>query len=231
MYKRLTGLKIRKALELNLSMEEIFQIETSEDGDKAAKEIYEEDVTHSSELENVDEIFPEGTYMINYSSTKEEIQLTTNLKAYVYDFYVASKEEILGHGDFNIVSEKCKEVTFLNTEKLDYFEFLLNLMEAHKFLGKFNRESFKRKFIGIGSFKIEEYAINHMVVELSDLHMLDFYVQDSNLISTINNILSADYEKDIMEQKEYFTDEEYYFLLETVKKHKKILNQSLIDFK
>ena len=229
MLNRLSGLKVRKAIELNLSIEDIFQIKTEEEGDKAAKEIYQEDISHSSEIENVNEIFPENENIIYYCSPKETFQLNTNLRAYVYDYYIARKEEIKGDIEFKINSEKSKEVIFLNTEKIDYFEFLLNLLEAHRFLGKFNKEIFKRKFAGIGDFKMEDYALNHVVVEISDLHMLDFYIEDSNLVSTISNILSANYEKDILEQKEYFSEEEYEIMLETVKKHKKILSEANLN--
>lgn len=229
MLNRLSGIKIRKAIELNLSIEDIFQIDTKEEGDKAAKEIYQDDISHSSEIENLDEIFLENENILYYYSPKEEFQLTTNLKAYVYDCYIANKEEVKSSNDFKINSEKSKEIFFLNTEKIDYFEFLLNLLEAHKFLGKFNKSNFKKRFYGIGDFKMEEYALNHIVVEMSDLNMLDFYIEDSNLVSTISNILSANYEKDILEQKEYFSNEEYESLLETVKKHKKILSEANLN--
>ena len=79
---------------------------------------------------------------------------------------------------------------------------------------------------------MEEYAISHLMVGFSELHLLDFFIKDSNLISTITNIISAEYEKDILEQKEYFTEEEFEVLMQTVNKHKKILSgrNSGLDF-
>jgi hypothetical protein len=224
MYKRLSGFNIRKAMELEISIEDIFQITTEEEGDKAAKEIYIDDITHSSEIDNIDDIFKNNQNIIFYYSPKEEIIINENLKAYIYDFYVASIESEEGAGDSRILSEKSKEIMFLNTKVLEHYEFVENVMAAQRFLGKFEQAIFKRKFIGIGGFQIEEYALNHLMVQFSEIHLLDFFIKDSNIISTITNIISAEYEKDIIEQKEYFTDEEFQVLMQTVRKHRKILN-------
>ena len=226
MYKRLSGFNIRKAMELDISVEDIFQISTEKEGDIAAKEIYQDDITHSSEIENIDDVFSNHENIIYYYSEKEEVQINESLKAYIYDFYVASKDGDALSGDFQIISEKSKEIMFLNTEVIDYFEFMRNVMDAQKFLGKFESAIFKRKFVGIGSFQIEDYALNHVIIGFSELHLLDFFIKDSNLISTISSIVSADYEKDILEQKEYFTEEEFEKLMYTVKKHKKLINKT-----
>lgn len=226
MYKRLSGFNIRKAIELEISVEDIFQITKDEEGDIAAKEMYQDDITHSSEIENIDDIFPNHQNIIFYYSKKEEVQINESLKAYTYDFYVASKDSDELSGDFEIITEKSKEVMFLNTEIVDYFQFIANVMAAQKYLGIFDSAIFKRKFVGIGSFSIEDYALNHIMIGFSELHLLDFFIKDSNLISTISSIISADYEKDILEQKEYFTEEEFESLMQTVKRHKKMINKS-----
>lgn len=224
MYKRLSGFNIRKAMELEISVEDIFQITTEEEGDKAAKEIYIDDITHSSEIDNIDEVFSNNQSIIFYYSPKEEVQINETLRAYIYDFYVASKDSDELSGDFRILSEKSKEIMFLNTEVLSHDQFVENVMTAQRYLGKFEQAIFKRKFVGIGNFQMEEYAISHLMVGFSEIHLLDFFVKDSNLISTITNIISAEYEKDILEQKEYFTEEEFEVLMHTVKKHKRILS-------
>ena len=70
MYKRLSGFNIRKAMELEISVEDIFQITTEEEGDKAAREIYIDDITHSSEIDNIDDIFKENQNIIFYAQIK-----------------------------------------------------------------------------------------------------------------------------------------------------------------
>lgn len=232
MYKRLSGFNIRKAMELEISIEDIFQITTEEEGDKAAKEIYLDDITHSSEIDNIDEIFKDDKNIIFYYSPKKEVIINETLKAYIYEFYVASREFEPGAGDSIILSEKSKEIMFLNTEVIGNSDFIENIMAAQRYLGQFEKAIFKRKFIGIGNFQMEEYAISHLMVGFSELHLLDFFIKDSNLISTITNIISAEYEKDILEQKEYFTEEEFEVLMQTVNKHKKILSgrNSGLDF-
>lgn len=221
---RLSGLNIRKALELEISVEDIFQLTTDEEGDIAAREIYDEDITHTSEIENIEEIFGESPVLF-YSTEKEEIIINDNLKAYKYDFYLTSLEKETIDEDGTVLSEKSTEIIFLNTKVLNYHEFLRNIMDAHSYLGQFPKNLFKRKFIGIGSFKMEEYALSHTMTLFADVHLLDFYIQDSNLVSTISKIITADYENDINEQKEYLTEEEYSGLLNTVKKHKNLISK------
>jgi hypothetical protein len=216
---RLSGLKVRKALELELSTREIFQVKTEAEGDIAAKEIYEDDITHTSEIQNIDEIFGEEV-VLYYSTPKKEIKINDNLVAYVFDFYLASIEGDDINEESKILSEKSTEAFFLNTKILTLADFLRNVMDAHSFLGQYPKNLFKRKFLGIGSFNMEEYAANHVMMAFADVHLLDFYIKDSNLVSTISNIVSARYEKDIVEQREYFTQEEYDNLLDTFKKHK-----------
>ncbi len=228
MHKRLTGFDIRKALELEISVEEIFQIQTDEEGDIAAKEIFEESITHTSEIDNVDEIFSKNNGVLFYTSKKEEIIINPTLKAYKYDFYMSTTENEYKKGENSVIdSDYSQEILFLNTEILDYNNFCKNCMEAHFFLGKFPKNIFKRKFLGIGSFVMEEYASIHPIILYSGVHLLDFYIKDSNLVSTIGSIINASYEKDIIEQKEYFSEEEYNKLLFTVEKHKKIISDGI----
>lgn len=223
---RLSGLNIRKALELDISVEEIFQINTEDEGDIAAKEIYDDDITHTSEIENIEEIFGESPVLF-YSTEKEEIIINDNLKAYKYDFYLTSLEKETIDEEGTILSEKSTEIIFLNTKVVNYHEFLKNVMDAHSYLGQYKKKLFKRKFIGIGSFKMEDYALNHTMVLFADIHLLDFYIEDSNLVSTISKIISAEYENDIKEQREYLTEEEYARLLETLEKHKNFISKGV----
>lgn len=222
----LSGLKIRKALELEVPVEDIFKISIESEGDSAAREIYEDEITHSSEIENIEEIFGEDTFIYCYTK-KKEIQINDSLKAYTFNMYMADidGEDIKVESKIN--SEKTLEVLFLNTKVLSYSEYMRNLMEAQRYLGKFESGIFKRKFAGIGGFDMEEYANNHSLISYSGLHMLNFYLNDSGVMSTIGNIITANYERDILEQREYLSQDEYENLLDIVKKHKKLISMGI----
>jgi hypothetical protein len=222
----LTGLKIRKAIELELNPRDIFNISLEPEGDELAKEMYEENINHSSEIANKQEIFGKD-FLLIYYDRKKVVKINDNLDAYVFDSYISHLLEETYEKESKIINEKTEEVIFLNTKILDYNEFLKNVMDAHSFLGKFERQFFKIRFSGIGSFNMEDYALNHSMIYMSDVHFLDFFIKDSNLVSTISMIITANYEKDIVEQKEYFEEEEYNKMLETVKKHKSFILKGL----
>jgi hypothetical protein len=223
---KLSGINIRKAIELDLPIEEIFQISKKSEGDIAAKEIYEDKITHSSEIENVEEIFEEGFTQF-YCEPKKEIKINKNLKVYVYNFYLCclNGEDLKNS---KIESEKSLEISFINTKTLNYSDFIKNIMDAHSYLGRFPKNNFKKRFSGIGSFNMEEYVSNHNMCAISDLNFTDFFIEDSNLVSTISNIITARYENDIIQQREYFNEEEYYRMLDTLKRHQKIISSGYL---
>jgi hypothetical protein len=222
----LTGLKIRKAIELELNPREIFNISLEPDGDELAKEMYEENINHSSEIVNKEEVFGKD-FLLIYYDIKKIIKINENLEAYVFNSYLSHLIEETYEQESKIINEKNEEVIFLNTKILNYNEFLKNVMDAHSFLGKFEKKFFKIRFSGVGSFNMEDYALNHTMISMSDVHFLDFFIKDSNLVSTISMIITANYETDIIEQKEYFDEEEYKKMLETVKKHKSFILKGL----
>jgi hypothetical protein len=98
-----------------------------------------------------------------------------------------------------------------------------NIMDAQMFLGKYGKAMYKRRFSGIGSFYMEDYADNHSFISFASLHLLDFFVKDSNIYSTIGRLVTAGYEQDIIDQREYLTEEEYFRMLDTVKKHRNLI--------
>jgi hypothetical protein len=221
---RLSGFQVRKALEAEASLEEIFPVEKSSYGDVASKELYEDGITHTSELENADDLFFKTMGVCFYSEPKKVYNITDNLKAFVYNSYISITREVYKKDVENIIeSNKSKEIIFLNTEILDYNNFCKNIMEAQMFLGKFEKTLMKRKFFGIGDFGIDFYALGHELINCSDLSMSDFYIRESNLVTTIDNMLNARYEKDVKEQKEYLDDVEYINLINTAKKHRHII--------
>lgn len=226
MKNRLTGFNIRKALELELSIEQIFQIDIEEDGNIAAQEIFEEGITHTSEIDNFDEIFKDNEVLF-YTSPKKEVQINDSLKAYHYNFYMVTLLEKENEDNSLIYSEKHEEIMFLNTNELSFIDFCQNTMDANFYLGKFSKNIFNRKFLGIGQFNMEDYSLIHPMFIHSNLHLLDFYIMENEIITTISNMISANYGNDIEEQRSYLKDDKYIELKESLKKHKKILKESL----
>jgi hypothetical protein len=219
---KLNGLKIRKAIELEVPVEQIFKIDTIEEGDIAAKEIFEDNINHTSEIENLEEIFGNDSFIF-YTSSKKEHKINDNLKAYTYEMYMSHLQEENININSKIINEKSVEVQFLSTKVLNYAEFMQNIMDAQMFLGKYEKCFFRRRFSGIGNFNMEDYVENHSLISFSSLHLLDFFIKDSNIYSTIGQLVTAGYEQDIKDQKEYLTEEEYYRMLDTVKKHKSLI--------
>lgn len=220
---KLNGLQIRKALELEVPIEQIFKIETQPEGDVASKELFDDNITNANEVENLDEIFGEEDF-IYYRTQKKEHQINENLKAYTHHMYMSSLESESVHSNPGIINEKNLEIQFINTKELAYDEFMKNIMDAQMFMGKYERDIFKRRFSGIGSFHMEDYAEHHSLINYASLHFLDFFVKDSNIYTTITRLVTAGYEQDIIQQKEYLTKEQYDNMLETVQKHKKLIN-------
>lgn len=221
---KLSGLQVRQGWEMDISVEDIFQIRTEEEGDNVTKEIFEDKIKHSSEIENFDEIFGKNNILF-YSTKKKKTQINDNLIAYTFDFYICSLDETKNRYHSKITCDKTSEITFLNTKILDYDEFSKNIMDAHSFLGKYPKGNFRKNFTGIGGFTMEEYAMGHTFVSNSDLHLLNFFIKDSNIVSTISSIITASYESDIKEQRKYFDKKDYENMLQNVRKHRMYISK------
>jgi hypothetical protein len=223
---KLTGLQVRQGWDLDISVKDIFQIKTNEEGDEVSKEIFEEKITHSSEIENFDEIFGKENILF-YSTKKREVKINENLIAYIFDFYICSLDDNIDRYHSKISSDKTSEIIFLNTKVLDYNDFCKNIMDAHSFLGKYPKGNFRKNFTGIGDFTMEEYSLGHTFVINSGLHLLNFFIKDSNLVSTISSIITASYESDIKEQRKYFNEIDYEMMLQNVRKHRMYISKGI----
>ena len=209
----LNSLNIRKGLELEVDVVDIFAVNTSESGDKLTKEIYDIGWKEYSIInaESWKKIIQSGGTI--YNSEKETIKLSDTLIAYVFDSYlidISFPDEL---NTPNVYIDKSKEIEFLNTEILDFDQFCINIMQAQSFTGKYKHSDFKFSFYGYGNFSMLEYVDIHKIVTMSNLHTLSFFLKYKNVISGISCFLNGLHRNDIVRQREYLTSKEFATLL------------------
>ena len=226
--KRLSTLNIRKGLELEVPIEDIFKIESEADGDIMAMRICLEGWHEIPELKNktYDDIFDTDD-TIMYSTNRKKHKLNSSLVAYVRETYIASLE----YPEEKIVkldTEEFTEIDFVNTKRVGHRSFLKNIMKAQEFTGQFDVSKFKQRFIGFGTLAMNQFIESYNIISYSNVHLLDFYIfSDDNILSSIGDFLLANYVKDIEQQKEYYTTEEYNNLIEQAEKHRKTVGSEI----
>lgn len=229
---RFTGINVRKGLELNVHVSDIFKLKLDAEGDIFAMKLHFDKWDDIDELKNKEykDIFEDDGGII-YSTKREIHKINETLDAYVREVYMCFLEET-EMGFQKISTERFTEIDFVNTEMLtlqseDLIKpgFLENIMAAHEFTGKFNDSGFKNKFIGIGDFTLKEYLTYSDMITYSNVHFLDFFIFHNNILSSIGSFMLASYLKDLEEQKEYFTEEQYALIYENAMNHKNIIKK------
>lgn len=216
----LTGINIRSGLELEVPVNEIFNVNIAPEGNIIAKIYYESESKKDKKLiKEIREQFEKDQF-INYNDIKISHKLNDSLTCYVYDSYFMYEDEIKKN---SIIVEKNTELLFVNTELLDYEKFCSNFMAAHSFSGNFNKPEFNYPFIGVGNFDLDEYLPLHPLCCYSNLNLVNFFIYHRNILSSIGYFICGLFENDIREQRKYINDQEYKQLLSLVRKHKKNL--------
>lgn len=220
----LDSLNIRKGLELEVSVADIFAINTSVKGDILAKEIC--DVGWEIYATINPESFKKISYSggVIYNTQKQVIKISNTLMAYVYDSYIVDIEFEQESDKPIVIAEKSTEIEFLNTEILDFDQFCMNIMLAQSFTGKYKPSFFKFSFYGYGNFTMNEYAEVHRMVSLSNVHTLNFFIKYKNIISAIGCFVNGLHRNDIIRQREYLTSKEFATLLNEAEKQYDFLN-------
>lgn len=208
----LDSLNIRKGLELGIEVADIFRISTETKGDIIAKEICEVG-WQKYQLDN-----PESFDYISkcngliYTSKKEEIKISDNLIAYVFNSYLVDIDT--SDDEPEVIADICNEIEFLNTEILNFDQFCENFMLAQSFTGKYEKSIFKFSFYGYGDFTLEEYLYTHRMIVVSNLHALNFFITHKKILSGIGSLVTGLYRSDILRQREYLTSAELMSLLD-----------------
>jgi len=218
----LDSLNIRKGLELEVEVSDIFSVETKAQGDIIAKEIYEKgwEIYSEEHPEDYDKIIDSGGLI--YESEKTRVKISENLIAYVYDSYLVSAdvldddedEESTESDKYEIIADRCKEIEFVNTKILNFDEFCINVMDAQKFVGKYETSIFRSAFYGYGDFTLEEYYEVHKMVTISTIHTLSFFIKHKNIVAGIGAFVTGLYRNDILKQREYLNSKEFSAILD-----------------
>jgi len=216
----LDSLNIRKGLELEVEVSDIFSVETKSQGDIIAKEIYEKgwEIYSKERPEDYDKIIDSGGLI--YESEKTRVKISENLIAYVCDSYLVSadvlddNEEFIESDKYEIIADRCKEIEFVNTKILNFDEFCVNVMDAQKFVGKYETSIFRSAFYGYGDFTLEEYYEVHKMVTISTIHTLSFFIKYKNIVAGIGSFVTGLYRNDVMKQREYLSSKEFSTILD-----------------
>jgi len=219
----LDSLNIRKGLELEVEVSDIFSIETKAQGDIVAKEIYEKgwEVYLEEHPGDYNKVIDSNGLI--YESEKTKVKISENLIAYVYDSYLVSadvlndeegSEESEEPVEYEIVADRCKEIEFVNTKILNFDEFCVNVMDAQKFVGKYETSIFRSAFYGYGEFSMEDYYGVHKMVSISTIHTLKFFIKHKNILAGIGSFVTGLYRNDILKQREYLTPKEFVTILD-----------------
>ena len=218
------GINVRKGLELEVPVSDIFKIDTKKQGNIIAMELYSDE--SKKVPSDVEKLFDKEREII-YITESEKHNINKNLFAYTREIYIIREDEN-EYGRKRIEKDKFEEVDFVNTKILSYLDFSKNVMDAHAFSNNYKSE-FRNAFIGVGKFKFENYLKSNELLAFSNLHFLDFFIFKDNVLASIDNISMANYFKDIREQKEYLSEPGYKKLMGDVKKHRNMLKQEISD--
>jgi hypothetical protein len=209
----LDSLNIRKGLELEIPVRDIFAIRTSAAGDILAKEICDLgwQVYSTINPASSKKVAESGGTM--YSSEKKVFKISESLSAYVFNSYIVDVEFDEENQKDDAITNVSTEIEFLNTEILDFDQFCFNVMQAQSFAGKYDNPLFRFSFYGYGNFSLENYIDIHKMVSLSNVHTLNFFIKYKNVISGISAFLNGLHRNDIIRQREYLTSKEFAKLL------------------
>lgn len=225
--KHLDSLNIRKGIELDIPITEIFKIETEITGDVLARDIYQIGVSKFfADNPEIDKSFLlEGGLF--FTTKKKEHTISGSLKAYVFDSYLIDLEPFDDESS-EIIASYFVEIQFLNTKILNFDEFCQNLMMAQRFSGQFNDSIFKHDFFGYGTFTMDEFHSIQKLANATCIHMVNFFIKHKNILSGISSFMMGLYRNDIMKQREYFTPAEFTALLDEAEGHFNVMASQII---
>jgi hypothetical protein len=128
-----------------------------------------------------------------------------------------------------IFTEQFVYLEFINTEKLSFMDFCNNLMAAQAFSGNYcNSDLFDapiNPFIGIIDFTIDDFKMIHPLVVHSNCNMMHCYLLYNNVLTSLDNVILANYKQDIIAQKKYLSKTEYTKAMKQLKEDRKCLEE------
>lgn len=221
--QQLTGNNIRKGLDLEVSIEDIFLPDSTNTGDIRAKHFFD-----TPELKNdkkfISEISRYELLEFNQFLTHSVIGKFLNVAS--YNLYS------LTNSKFSKERFNCScttDLVFYNTKKLTFEDFCFNFMTAQAFTGNFRNPIFQ-EFTGIGDFDIESAASIFPLAIAGNLSLDYFFIYYKGVLTSIQKIISAQFEDDIIEQKSYLGYKNYMDLRKEIKIQKEAIAEILNKF-
>lgn len=219
----LNGMNIRKGLELEVPVADIFKNTTHAEGERAAKLIYGQGWNKAiSEYPQLEALFEANGSTLSYYSEKKCLHVGKSLDVYEYDAYFVYRNE---KGEVESYLEK--RLDFVNVEMLEFSEFCQNLMMAQAYSGQYDQPQFKYSFMGIGNFEMSLYADVHQMTCRSNFHFLHFFLNHKKITSSIGLFITGLFDNDIEQQREYLSEEEYIELRIDLKRQRNIVTETI----
>lgn len=221
--EHLTGNNIRKGLELEIPVSDIFKITTNAKGDPRIMNVFlflEKPYFWKKNSDLFEKLNAEE--IITYHDTKEKYSLSTDLDVFVFNRYEIYADVTKNHAPSYI---KDMELQFSNKKILDFEDFCVNLMIAQAFTGNFKQPEmgFSYPFVGIGSFTLRDIILLYPMINATNLNLDKFFIYHENVLTTVSKIISATFEDDIQAQKSYLSEANYKSLVRKTRKMKKEL--------
>lgn len=216
MQQKLRGINIRKGLELEVSIEDIFTPTLSDSGDIRAKQLYE-----NPKLLNDKKFISEiSEYsLLEYKNFITSASLGKSLNVNVYNRYDLTNSKFTKERFHACCST---ELIFYNTDTINFEDFCFNIMSAQAFTGNFSNPLF-HEFTGVGNFDIESAASIFPLAIAGNLSLNYFFINYKGILTSIQKIISAQFEDDIEEQKSYLEEKDF----KTLKKELKIQQNAI----
>ncbi len=216
MQQRLTGINIRKGLEIEVSVEDIFTPTLSNVGDIRAKQFFENPKL-KSDKKFINEISEHS--LLEYRDFVTKSSLGKYLNVCVYNKFDLTNSKFT-KDRFHACCTT--ELIFYNTSTISFDDFCLNLMSAQAFTGNFANPVY-HEFTGIGNFEIESAASIYPLAIAGNLSLNYFFINYKGILTSISKIISAQFEDDILEQKSYLGDKNFKTLRKELKTQQEVI--------
>jgi len=219
----LTGINIRKGLELDILPEDIFSLKEQSTGDIRVKHFFE----NQKAKKNQDQGFLKTAKNNEVHEYKEFVsthKINSTLNVNVYNeyhlIYNRFKKE-------NFSCSLIQDLYFYNINTLCFEDFCLNLMSPQAFTGCFKQQNLQYIFAGHGEFDISYAASIFPLAIAGNLTLSHFFIYYKGILTSIDNIISGEVEIDLHEQKEYFNEKEFLLIRNELTKQKQDIREMI----
>lgn len=216
--KYTTGINIRKGLELEVAIDEIFMPDLTPQGDVRSKQFFEFHDTNK-DVSGMDKEFYSDlkkNEVIHYREFLTKADLSPSLSVFVFSNFTSSYSRFL-KTKFDVRSYN--DLVFVNNKKISFEDFCFNFMMAQAFTGNFPQTDIQHEFTGVGDFDIETIASVYPLVAAGNCSLEYLFINYRGIMASVQKIINGLIEGDINDQKEYLSKSEYKAIMKELKDH------------